>query len=87
MTIVAERPAPGEPRPYAFPSFAHERLGNGIDVIAVHLPERELLTAALFESIGAGDERDEEAGLTALMARAMTERTDSRSRLAARSTK
>jgi zinc protease len=77
MTLVAERPGHGEPRPYQFPPFSHARLSNGIDVIAVHLPERELLTGALFESIGAGDEPEEEGGLTVLMARAMTEGTRS----------
>jgi zinc protease len=82
MTVVAERPAAGEPRPYHFPSFSRERLSNGIDVIAVHLPERELLTAVLFESIGASDERDDEAGLTVLMARAMTEGTKTRDAIA-----
>ena len=45
---IAERPGHGEPRPYQFPAFSHERLSNGIDVIAVHLPERELLTGVLF---------------------------------------
>ncbi|HET9682442.1 MAG TPA: hypothetical protein VFP19_10420, partial [Candidatus Limnocylindrales bacterium] len=75
MTLVAKRPGHGEPRPYQFPNFGHSRLANGIDVIAVNLPERELLTGVLFESIGAGDEHADEAGLTVLMARAMTEGT------------
>jgi zinc protease len=82
MTLVGERPSAGKPRPYHFPSFKRERLANGIDVIAVHLPERELLTAVLFESIGAGDEHDDEAGLTVLMARAMTEGTRKRDAIA-----
>jgi zinc protease len=82
VTLVAERPGHGEPRPYHFPDFRHERLSNGIDVIAVHLPERELLTGVLFESIGAGDERDGEGGLTVLMARAMTEGTRSHDAIA-----
>lgn len=80
--MIANRPSHGEPRPYHFPSFSHERLSNGIDVIAVHLPERELLSGVLFESIGAGDEHEDEAGLTVLMARAMTEGTRSRDAVA-----
>jgi zinc protease len=76
VTLMAERPQPGPPRPYAFPAFERTRLDNGIDVIAVNLPERELLTGVLFEAIGASDERDDEAGLTVLMARAMTEGTE-----------
>jgi predicted Zn-dependent peptidase len=82
VTLVAERPSAGAPRPYHFPSFRRDRLSNGIDVIAVHLPERELLTAVLFESIGAGDEHDDEAGLTVLTARAMTEGTKTRDAIA-----
>ncbi|HYL41731.1 MAG TPA: insulinase family protein, partial [Candidatus Binatus sp.] len=82
MTLIAERPGHGEPRAYRFPAFSHARLGNGLDVIAVHLPGRELLTAVLFESIGAGDENDAEAGRTVLMARAMTEGTRSRDAIA-----
>ncbi|HEY2916838.1 MAG TPA: pitrilysin family protein [Candidatus Limnocylindrales bacterium] len=78
MTLIADRPSHGEPRPYHFPSFTRTKLSSGIDVIAVHLPERELLTGVLFESIGAGDEHADEAGLTVLMARAMTEGTRSR---------
>ncbi|HYL40044.1 MAG TPA: pitrilysin family protein [Candidatus Binatus sp.] len=79
---MADRPGHGEPRSYRFPEFSHVRLSNGIDVIAVHLPSRELLTAVLFEAIGAGDERDDEAGLTVLMARALTEGTRSRDAIA-----
>lgn len=82
MTIVAQRPSHGEPRPYHFPSFERTKLTSGIDVIAVHLPERELLSGVLFESIGAGDEHPDEAGLTVLMARAMTEGTQSRDAIA-----
>ena len=82
MTLVAKRPGHGEPRPYQFPNFGHSRLANGIDVIAVNLPERELLTGVLFESIGAGDEHADEAGLTVLMARAMTEGTQTHDAIA-----
>ena len=82
MTVVAERPTHGEPRPYHFPAFSRTKLSSGIDLIAVHLPERELLTGVLFESIGAGDEHPDEAGLTVLMARAMTEGTRSRDAIA-----
>jgi zinc protease len=82
MTIVAQRPSHGEPRPYHFPSFSRTKPSSGVEVIAVHLPQRELLTGVLFESIGAGDEHPDEAGLTVLMARAMTEGTRSRDAIA-----
>lgn len=75
MTVVAERPSHGEPRPYHFPPFRRERLANGLDVITVELPERELVTAVLFEAFGAADEPAERGGLAVLMARAMTEGT------------
>jgi len=73
--VVAERPTPGEPRPYHFPAFERVELSNGLGVIAVHLPARELVTASLVVPSGAADEPDELAGVTTLMARALTEGT------------
>jgi predicted Zn-dependent peptidase len=74
--VVAQRPAPGEPRPYVFPSFSRLRLDNGLGVIAVHLPGRPLVAASLVITSGAADEPDELAGTTVLMARALTEGTE-----------
>jgi zinc protease len=74
MTL-ASRPTHGEPRPYAFPAFRRDRLANGLQVLSVDLPQRELLTAVLFEAAGAADEAEAEGGLTVLMARALTEGT------------
>ena len=74
--VVAERPAAGEPRPYAFPSFTRTRLANGLSVIAVNLPGRPLVDASLIQPSGAADEPDELAGATVLMARALTEGTE-----------
>ena len=73
--VVAERPNPGEPRPYAFPPFSRTRLANGLAVISVHLPGRPLIDASLILPSGAADEPDELAGATVLMARALTEGT------------
>jgi zinc protease len=75
LTIVAERPHHGEPRPYHFPPFRRDRLANGLEVIAVDLPQRELATGVLLQPVGAADEREDEGGLTVLMARALTEGT------------
>jgi zinc protease len=74
--VIAERPTPGEPRPYHFPDFAPVHLENGLSVIAVQLPARELVTASLVIPSGAGDEPDNQAGVTTLMARGLTEGTE-----------
>jgi zinc protease len=73
--VVAERPTHGEPRPYHFPRFERQELDNGLGLIAVHLPGRALVTASLVLGSGAVDEPAEQAGVTSLMARAMTEGT------------
>ena len=36
--VVAERPAPGTPRPYAFPSVARAELENGLTILIADLP-------------------------------------------------
>jgi zinc protease len=74
-TVIAERPTPGEPRPYHFPGFERVGLDNGLGVIEVDLPGRELVSASLILPSGAADERESEAGLTTLMARALSEGT------------
>jgi predicted Zn-dependent peptidase len=73
--VVAERPTHGEPRPYHFPRFERQELDNGLGLIAVDLPGRALVTASLVLGTGAVDEPAEVAGVTSLMARAMTEGT------------
>jgi zinc protease len=77
--VVAERPTHGEPRPYHFPAFLRLNLENGLGVIAVDLPGRELVTASLVLGSGAADERESEGGLTTLMARALSEGTRTKS--------
>ncbi len=71
-----ERPTPGEPRPYTFPAFTRDRLANGLSVIAVDLPSRPLLAGVLVALGGAGDDPEDEAGATVLMARALSEGTE-----------
>jgi zinc protease len=73
--VVADRPTHGEPPPYHFPRFERVALANGLGLIAVHLPGRALVTASLVLASGAADEAEEQAGVTALMARALTEGT------------
>ncbi len=74
--VVAQRPTHGEPRPYQFPRFERQALSNGLGLIAVHLPGRALVTASLVLASGAVDEPAEQAGVTSLMARALTEGTE-----------
>src|SRR5512143_301473 len=72
---TAARPAPGDPRPYSFPSFERHRLSNGLSVISIDLPGRPLVTASLVFPAGAVDEPDEVAGATVMAARAISEGT------------
>jgi zinc protease len=73
--VVADRPKHGEPAQYQFPRFERDQLSNGLGLISVHLPGRELVTASLILPSGAVDEPSEQGGLTSLMARALTEGT------------
>jgi len=75
-TTIAERPAPGIPRSYAFPPFTRSRLDNGLALLTVDLPGRALVSAALVITSGVADEPDDVAGATVLMARALTEGTE-----------
>jgi zinc protease len=74
--VVATRPAPGEPRPYDFPSVEHHRLGNGLTVQVVDMPGRPLMSATLVIPVGSADEPSEDAGAAVLAARALTEGTE-----------
>ena len=71
--VVAERPTPGEPRPFQFPRFERRQLANGLSVIAVNLPGRALLTASLVLPSGAVDDPADMAGIASLTARALTD--------------
>lgn len=73
--VVADRPTHGEPRPYQFPRFERRELANGLGLISVHLPGRALVSATLVLPSGAVDEPEARAGVTSLMARALTEGT------------
>jgi zinc protease len=76
VRIVAERPTPGTPRPYEFPSVARTRLANGLTVAVIDVPGRPLVSATLVLVNGAIDEPDADAGATVLAARALTEGTE-----------
>jgi predicted Zn-dependent peptidase len=74
--VVTDRPAPGTPRPYAFPSVAQTRLDNGLTVLVADMPGRPLVSASVIVPVGAVDEPAADAGATVLAARALTEGTE-----------
>jgi zinc protease len=76
VRVVAERPTPGTPRPYEFPSVERSRLANGLSLVLANLPGRPLVSASLVLRNGAVDEPDGDGGATVLAARALTEGTE-----------
>ncbi len=80
--LIAERPVPGEPRPYDFPFTARFVLANGLRVIVTPMPGRELVSASLAIRSGAADEPAALGGATVLAARALTEGTEVRDAIA-----
>ena len=74
--VVAQRPTPGTPRPYEFPSVARTSLDNGLTVLVADLPGRPLVSASIIVPVGAADEPPEEGGSAILAARALTEGTE-----------
>jgi predicted Zn-dependent peptidase len=74
--VVADRPSPGTPRPYEFPTVAEHHLDNGLRVLVADLPGRPLVSATLVLRNGAVDEPPAEAGATVLAARSLSEGTE-----------
>jgi zinc protease len=74
--ILAERPVPGAPRPYEFPTVIEHRLANGLRILAADMPGRPLISASLVLRNGAVDEPNEVGGATVLAARALSEGTE-----------
>ena len=74
--VVAERPKPGAPRSYDFPSVMAQRLANGLSILVVDLPGRPLVSATMILTGGVADEPADQAGATVLAARALTEGTE-----------
>ncbi len=74
--VLAERPAPGTPRPYDFPTVTRSQLDNGLTVLVADLPGRPLVSATIVVRVGAADEPAGDAGAAVLAARALTEGTE-----------
>ena len=86
LAVLDRRPGPGAPRRYDFPGFERSRLGNGLTILAIHVPGRPLLQAQLVVLVTAAAEPSartpDQAGVTVLAARAMTEGTEQRDAIA-----
>src|SRR4029079_5947463 len=74
--VIAERPAPGTPRPYAFPAVTRNQLDNGLTILVVDLPGRPLVSAILILPMGAADEPASDGGSAVLIARGLSEGTE-----------
>jgi zinc protease len=75
LSVLDVRPSPGPPRDYRFPAFERTQLDSGLAVVTCHMPGRPLLTASVLLPGGASTEPAEQAGVSVLMARALTEGT------------
>ena len=77
-TLVAERPDPAPPRPWRFPSFERRTVAGG-PVIACDVPGRPLAMLLLVVDAGAVTEPAGQEGVALLLARALSEGTQSKS--------
>jgi zinc protease len=80
--VVADRPRPGAPRSYDFPSVSGQRLANGLSILVVDLPGRPLVSASLILTGGVAEEPADKAGATVMAARALTEGTENHDAIA-----
>lgn len=79
LSVLDRRPMPGRPRHYDFPDFSRSQLPNGLTLLRAHVPGRPLLQAQLVvhgDDLGVASSEDPgQAGVSVLMARAMSEGT------------
>jgi predicted Zn-dependent peptidase len=78
LSVLDVRPGPGRPREYHFPRFERLTLSNGLTVIHANVPGRALLAAQLLLPGGGWTESADQAGVTVLTGRALTEGTQTR---------
>jgi zinc protease len=67
------RPAPGAPRPYAFPRFERRTLSNGLQLIVAPVEKLPVVTVLATVDAGAVKDPRGEEGLAQLTARALSE--------------
>jgi zinc protease len=75
LSVLDVRPGPGRPREYHFPRFERFILSNGLTVVHAHVAGRALVAAQLLLPGGGWTEPADQAGVTVLTGRAMTEGT------------
>ncbi len=75
LSVLDIRPGPGRPREYHFPRFERFTLSNGLTVVNAHVAGRALVAAQLLLPGGGWTEPADQAGITVLTGRAMTEGT------------
>jgi predicted Zn-dependent peptidase len=69
---MSGRPEPGAPRPWSFPAFERRVVAGG-RVVTAHLPGRALAVTSLVVDAGAVLEPSAQAGVSEIVARAMSE--------------
>lgn len=74
MSLIAERPAAGAPRPWRFPEFTRREVAGG-RVITCRLPGRPLAVVSLVSAAGAMAEAAGKEGVAQLLASALSEGT------------
>lgn len=72
MSLVAERPSPGPPRPWSFPKFERHEVAGG-RVITCHLPGKPLAVISLVADAGAVTEPAGKEGVAEIVVRALSE--------------
>ena len=76
MSKAAVRPGPGAPRDWRFPRAVAHVTRAGMRVILLPMPSRPIASIQMLFGGGAAGERPEESGLSALLARLLTEGTE-----------
>lgn len=71
--MSAARPGPGSGRAYRFPRAIEGETSNGVRIIVLPMPARPLASAQLILPSGASAETREGSGITAALARLLTE--------------
>src|SRR5215470_12145274 len=72
----AERPLPGPPRSYAFPSFERQRLDNGIELVVAPVTKLPLATVVVLVDAGAVCDSAGREGTAQLVAKLLLEGTE-----------
>ncbi|HEX2781162.1 MAG TPA: hypothetical protein VHM30_16800, partial [Gemmatimonadaceae bacterium] len=74
---VVPRPAPTEPRPYAFPRFARRTLSNGMQLVVAPVHRLPIVTVIAVIDAGAVCDPVGREGLASLVASMLSEGTAS----------